>query len=60
MTCWQIILEIALIKTDIDYMNNYKVFTLGDQFPLNKMRELVSDLHSNGQHYIVMVDPGNQ
>lgn len=46
--------------TDIDYMDSYKVFTLSSQFPLDKMRELVSDLHGNDQHYIVMVDPGKQ
>ncbi|KAF2743398.1 glycoside hydrolase family 31 protein, partial [Sporormia fimetaria CBS 119925] len=43
--------------TDIDYMDEFKVFTLGPKFPLNKMRDLVEELHSNGQHYIVMVDP---
>ncbi|KAF2014919.1 glycoside hydrolase family 31 protein [Aaosphaeria arxii CBS 175.79] len=43
--------------TDIDYMDEYKVFTLGQNFPLDKMRELVDRLHSNDQHYIVMVDP---
>ncbi|KAJ4376120.1 hypothetical protein N0V83_001401 [Neocucurbitaria cava] len=43
--------------TDIDYMDKYKVFTLGENFPLDRMRDLVSDLHNNNQHYIVMVDP---
>ncbi|KAI8943130.1 hypothetical protein NX059_001161 [Plenodomus lindquistii] len=43
--------------TDIDYMDNFKVFTLGEKFPLQKMRALVDDLHSKSQHYIVMVDP---
>lgn len=43
---------------DIDYMDGYKVFTLGPNFPLDKMRKLVSKLHENNQHYIVMVDPG--
>ncbi|KAJ5551992.1 Glycoside hydrolase family 31 [Penicillium sp. DV-2018c] len=44
--------------TDIDYMNGRQVFTLdADRFPLKKMRELVSYLHKNDQHYIVMVDP---
>ncbi|KAF3009844.1 hypothetical protein E8E13_010453 [Curvularia kusanoi] len=43
--------------TDIDYMDKYKVFTLGQNFPLDKVRDLVSDLHSKYQHYIVMVDP---
>jgi alpha-glucosidase len=43
--------------TDIDYMDKYKVFTLGEGFPLNEVRNLVSDLHSKNQQYIVMVDP---
>ncbi|CBX98711.1 similar to alpha-glucosidase [Plenodomus lingam JN3] len=43
--------------TDIDYMDNFKVFTLGENFPLKKMRALVNNLHSKSQHYIVMVDP---
>lgn len=48
----------ALNEVDIDYMDQYKVFTLGATFPLDKMRSLVDNLHSNDQHYIVMVDPG--
>ncbi|KAF2181993.1 glycoside hydrolase family 31 protein [Zopfia rhizophila CBS 207.26] len=43
--------------TDIDYMDGYKVFTLGQNFPLDKIRALVDTLHSKDQHYIVMVDP---
>ncbi|OAK95599.1 alpha-glucosidase [Phaeosphaeriaceae sp. SRC1lsM3a] len=43
--------------TDIDYMDKYKVFTLGEGFPLNEMRKFISTLHGNNQHYIVMVDP---
>jgi alpha-glucosidase len=39
-------------------MDQFKVFTLGQNFPLSDMRELISDLHNNNQHYIVMVDPG--
>jgi alpha-glucosidase len=39
-------------------MDQYKVFTLGKTFPLDGMRNLVSSLHANNQHYIVMVDPG--
>lgn len=47
-----------LTFADIDYMDKYKVFTLGQNFPLNEVRNLVNNLHSNHQHYIVMVDPG--
>jgi alpha-glucosidase len=41
-------------------MDKYKVFTLGQNFPLDKVRDLVDDLHSKYQHYIVMVDPGKR
>jgi hypothetical protein len=47
-----------LTQPDIDYMDSYKVFTLGERFPLNEMRSFISNLHGNDQHYIVMVDPG--
>jgi alpha-glucosidase len=43
---------------DIDYMDKFKVFTLGEEFPLSKMRDFVNKLHASNQHYIVMVDPG--
>ncbi|KAF9265982.1 alpha-glucosidase [Marasmius fiardii PR-910] len=44
--------------TDIDYMDRRRVFTLDPEyFPLSRMREIVDHLHSNGQKYIVMVDP---
>src|SRR5690242_18958146 len=48
----------ALTKADIDYMDEFKVFTLGQNFPLAEVRDLVNNLHSKHQHYIVMVDPG--
>jgi alpha-glucosidase len=48
---------LAADEADIDYMDGYKVFTHGERFPLDKMRNLVGDLHSKDQHYIVMVDP---
>jgi alpha-glucosidase len=42
--------------TDIDYMDQRKVFTLDpERFPLEKMRELVSTLHERQQHYVLMV-----
>jgi alpha-glucosidase len=44
--------------TDIDYMYKRWIFTLDpDYFPLDKMREVISRLHSRNQHYIMMVDP---
>lgn len=44
--------------TDIDYMDRRRVFSLDpERYPLNKMQALVSHLHEQDQHYIVMVDP---
>ena len=42
----------------VDYMYQRWVFTLdAERFPLELVRELVDTLHSNDQHYVVMVDP---
>ncbi|RXW23660.1 hypothetical protein EST38_g2212 [Candolleomyces aberdarensis] len=44
--------------TDIDYMRDRLIFTVDPQyFPMSRMREIVSYLHSHNQHYIVMTDP---
>lgn len=44
--------------TDIDYMDRRLIFTTDpERYPLEKLRALVSHLHENNQHYIVMVDP---
>lgn len=44
---------------DIDYSDKYKDFT-NDQvrFPLDKWRAFVDALHADGQHYVILVDPG--
>jgi len=44
---------------DIDYMDHYKDFTFDPvKFPMNKMKQFTDMLRQNGQHYIVIVDPG--
>lgn len=44
--------------TDIDYMDRRRTFSLDtERYSLNKVQEIVSHLHKNNQHYIVMVDP---
>ena len=44
--------------TDIDYMQNRSVFSLDQvRFPIERMREIVRNLHKQNQRYIVMVDP---
>ncbi|KAG6902075.1 hypothetical protein C0995_004774 [Termitomyces sp. Mi166 len=44
--------------TDIDYMDKRRIFTVDPSyFPLNRMRDIVSYLHSHDQKYILMTDP---
>lgn len=44
---------------DIDYMQNYKDFTTDSQnFPLNEVSSFAATLHSSGQKFVLMVDPG--
>lgn len=44
---------------DIDYMNEFENFSFDPKnFPLNQVKNFVDKLHSNGQHFIPIVDPG--
>ncbi|KAL2754207.1 glycoside hydrolase family 31 protein, partial [Sodiomyces alcalophilus JCM 7366] len=44
--------------TDIDYMDRRRVFSLDpERFPINRMQEIVHNLHRHQQQYILMVDP---
>ncbi|KAJ6115282.1 hypothetical protein N7486_001060 [Penicillium sp. IBT 16267x] len=44
--------------TDIDYMEHRSVFSLDQlRFPIERMREIVHNLHKANQRYILMVDP---
>jgi len=45
--------------TDIDYMEDYKVWTFDPiRFNVNEVREFVNELHNQNQRYILITDPG--
>ncbi|KAL9658384.1 hypothetical protein ABK040_015704 [Willaertia magna] len=52
-------IPLETIWNDIDYMDAYKDFTTDPvRYPLGQVKQFVSDLRSNKQHYVVIVDPG--
>jgi alpha-glucosidase (family GH31 glycosyl hydrolase) len=45
---------------DIDYMQNYRDFTLDAvNFPQAEVAKFVNQLHQNGQHFVPIIDPGD-
>lgn len=52
-------IPLEVMWTDIDYMDRRQNFiTDPERYPVSKMRDLITTLHSRDQKYIVIIDPG--
>ncbi|KAL4423393.1 hypothetical protein ABPG77_004324 [Micractinium sp. CCAP 211/92] len=52
-------LPLEAIWTDIDHMDGWRDFTFHpEHYPLPEMQRFVADLHSRGQRWVPIVDPG--
>nr|CAB3247932.1 lysosomal alpha-glucosidase-like [Phallusia mammillata] len=61
---WDIVSKMRAAKipqdvqwNDIDYMTSKRDFTY-DKANFDTLPQMVNDLHNNGQHYVMIIDPG--
>ena len=52
-------LPLDVMWSDIDYMENYKLWTLDPiHYAAPDMQQFVQGLHEEGRHYVMIIDPG--
>ncbi|KAK3933795.1 putative alpha/beta-glucosidase agdC, partial [Diplogelasinospora grovesii] len=52
-------IPLETVWSDIDHMDAHQDFTTDPvNYPLDKMQALISQLHGNDQHFVMILDPG--
>ncbi len=51
------LLPLDVMYSDVDYMNEKTVFTTSPSYPPEAMRDLLDDMHGDGQRYVAIIDP---